>query len=72
MRKQRGSASHASDPWKASFLRRNSPFKASVNLPRNTSLSTSLGRKNPARLGRTHRVRPGANPPAGTTQWICG
>ena len=34
-----------SEPWKASFFRRNSTFKASVNFPRNTSLSTSLGRK---------------------------
>lgn len=47
-------------------------FQGLVNFPRNTSLSTYFGRKKPTRWGRIQRVRPGANPPAGTTQWICG
>src|SRR5215470_11655655 len=54
------------------FLLTERPFKASQNLPRKTTLSTSLGKKKPALLGRIQRSRPGAKPPAGTTQWMCG
>ena len=56
----------------AEFVLRVQIFKApSTNLPRNTSLRTSTGRKNRC-CESIHREWSGARPPAGTTQWTCG